>query len=406
VSENITLSPVELFRALSQTSSIGLDIDPDESRAGVRVRFNDAGIDTKLLQGECRLMRGGGPLNGEACPLKISEGTGECLLPLPPVPGEYEVIARLTYDNKESFELRKKLIVPTTEWLGNTIGMEDKVLPPWTPMTRQGDLIACWGREYHFAAGGLPEKIFSAGEELLAAPVVFQATRGGEVLAPRMEPFRIDSFSPIRIEASSRMILGDKAFLLKILAEYDGLLLFDISLEQPGEFPVDELSLLFPVRRERALYQNLFDIGNNPFPGNVPVGDGVVHSRKWTPFAWLGDNDRGLFWFCESDEMWPNRDGNALELVRTGNEVILRFNILASGQHAPPIYFSLYKPVPGSPGGGLCLIWLITSRLRSRSKVLPDVFFGIFPMPFSGFLSHSFSLSLKALVPVLAIKLP
>jgi hypothetical protein len=34
-------------------------------------------------------------------------------------------------------------VVPTTEWLGNRIGLEDVVLPPWTPVEADGTTLRC-----------------------------------------------------------------------------------------------------------------------------------------------------------------------------------------------------------------------------------------------------------------------
>ena len=66
------------------------------------------------------------------------------------------------------------------------------------------------------------------------------------------------------------------------------------------------------------------------------MNDGVVDTTSFIPYYWLGDNETGLFWFCESDEMWPNGGaGNAVEVVRSERAVTLRLNILQPGQTLP-----------------------------------------------------------------------
>ncbi len=58
-------------------------------------------------------------------------------------------------------------------WLDSTLGLEDKVVPPFTPLKFRGNAIECLGRQVRFGALGLPESIQSNGREILAAPVGF-----------------------------------------------------------------------------------------------------------------------------------------------------------------------------------------------------------------------------------------
>ena len=44
------------------------------------------------------------------------------------------------------------------------MGVSDNVLPPYEPLTVKGNSVFCWGREYHFADNGLPDKIVTAGK--------------------------------------------------------------------------------------------------------------------------------------------------------------------------------------------------------------------------------------------------
>jgi len=50
---------------------------------------------------------------------------------------------------------------------------------------------------------------------------------------------------------------------------------------------------------------------------------------EFRPFIWLGDEDRGLAWFSESDENWFNSNPNQVtEIIRVGNEVTLRLHLI------------------------------------------------------------------------------
>ncbi|MFH0795692.1 MAG: glycoside hydrolase domain-containing protein [Candidatus Omnitrophota bacterium] len=340
-----------------ETSRLDFQINPDAKTVLVCIDIGAANIEDDRLQIKYAIVPKGQTLPDNATSLTFSNGLGTGVLPVPS-PGEYAVIARLLLDGKELFELHTDMTIPTTEWLGNKLGLEDKVLPPWTPMKVQGTAVSCWGRKYRFGDGALPTQIASAGKDMLTRPVFFRATLDGKQLFLNMDKPHLDSSSPTRVKVSSRFVAGTAKFSTRVTMEYDGLALFEITADQqPDKMPFDSLSMEIPVKAEHALYRHRYQSNEQehlPPSGNVPEGEGVVEKTPWLPFAWLGDNDRGIFWFCETDEMWPNRTAeNAVEIVRSGQEVALRLNILSLGQKLPPSWkfiFGLHatpvKPIP------------------------------------------------------------
>ena len=85
---------------------------------------------------------------------------------------------------------------------------------------------------------------------------------------------------------------------------------------------VEELLLEMPIRPEHARYLYHFpgQWGSVANSGFLPA-DGWTHAFK--PFVWLGDEDRGLAWFCESDENWSPADPNrALTIARSEDRVV------------------------------------------------------------------------------------
>jgi len=131
-------------------------------------------------------------------------------------------------------------------------------------------------------------------------------------------------------------------------------MLFEVSCDKPDQLPADGLTLEIPVKAENAIYRHRVGPTWIPTSGNVPPGEGVVDKTKWVPFVWLGDNDRGLFWFAENDAAWANGQAeNAIEIVRQGQEIVLRLNLLNKGDKLPAdwkLVFGLQatpvKPVP------------------------------------------------------------
>lgn len=337
----LTRDAIELdykIDCLSATARVSLDISGAES-------------DDSRMAASVTLIRKGAAAPDSTKKLRFVGGSLYSDLALPSgQPGDYEVVARIFADGEFRYEKRAVLVIPKSEWLGNRLGLDDKVLPPWTPLRVQSSelggrngvgtqvSIECWGRKY-VLNGLLPDQTKSAGAEVLSRPVSLRVTSNGSEAVWR-QSVRVVSSSPTRVElqtgATAKVGGADAEFAGRLTAEYDGLLLFELSCKQPDKLPLDGVTIEIPVKAEHALYRHLC---RNPWEtatGFVPAGAGVVDKAPFIPYAWLGDNDRGLFWFCESDEGWPNgQSDHALEIVRSGKEVVLRLNLLTKGQKLP-----------------------------------------------------------------------
>ena len=304
--------------------------------------------------------------------------------------GQYQLRARVAGNDalqvEKPLRLDEKPILDTS-WRGNKIGLSPKIPPPWTPLrvlakSAKGFSVACWGRTYVFGASPLPLQITSQSQPLLASPVALRVLAGGKSLQWTNGAAKIVSQSPdaVEIEGSARAAVagGEVVLKTKIRLEYDGVAVVDLSMKAPPSFKPETVSLDVPVRESNALYRHRWTNKWEGFSGNVPVGSGVVETQDFTPFAWLGDNDRGLFWFCESGQFWPNyAAANVYETVRAPGSVMMRFNLL-NGQALPKNWnyrFGLQatpvKPVPRNwrkwrmkpaggdttTGGNIDLIW-------------------------------------------------
>lgn len=349
VSSTATMS----FDAMvKEKSKFNIEIDPDSYTVKVSIDLQKVKKQNTQWQGECGIVQKGKNRPEKPFHLNFANGNGSCIIPLPGTPGEYELLADIKAEEVPPFELRKKFTIPTTEWLGNTIGLEDKVLPPWTPIVLQGTAVKCWGREYLFGDGAFPLQIISANSPILSSPISFNAKISGKKVSLKLDRCKVDSVSGTRVVMLSHIFIQDKEFKVRVTTEYDGLALFEISSDKADTLLLDELNLEIPIKAEHALYRYIFNINTSDLPGgNIPSGNGIVEVKPWMPFVWLGDNDRGLFWFCESDNprIWPNKDQNAIEIERAGKEVILRFNILAAGQKFPSPKWNMVFGLQATP---------------------------------------------------------
>jgi len=355
-------------------------MDPEARQVLVRVNTGGADVDDGRLSTRVAVVRPGAALPAEAPVARFAAGQAERSVAMPAMdPGDYEVRAEVLLDGRQAFELRRLISVPDLAWRGNSSGRENRVIPPWTPLQAAGTTLRCWGRETDFGNAALPVQITSAGEPLLARPVTLSCAVAGQPVEWGGTRRQRASASSTRAEYSGEMLgqAGGTTVRLNVRswAEYDGVMVFSLSGAEFAGLPVSQLTLELPVKAERALYRHRWGRGWAGAAGLVPAGEGVVDKDTFIPYAWLGDNDRGLFWFCESDQFWPNGDSpNAFEIVRTGaTEVALRLNLVAEKQTLPADWVFTFglqatpvKPLPRdwrkwrlqpAKGGNVSILW-------------------------------------------------
>lgn len=297
-------------------------------------------------------------------------------------PGDYEVLAIAKNGDDEVARVTQDLVVPKLEWLGNTLGLNAGVLAPWTPVKvtrdKQNISVSCWNRTYQFNGAPLPTQIISKDEAMLSAPVALKVLLGDQTLQWQNSAVKVLSQTPEMVKlqgsAQAQTLQGNVELQTDISLAYDGVMTLDLHLNSPTGFAPQSVQLEIPVRSQNALYRHRWSTQWTGASGNVPLENGVVDKSDFVPFAWLGDNDRGLFWFCESGQHWPNyKAANAYETVRTPGSVTMRLNILYKGQTLPANWnyqFGLQatpvKPIPHdwrkwrfqpAKNGNVAIIW-------------------------------------------------
>lgn len=345
------------FNAVSvlapEQAQISHSIDIQRKRMTVELKLNTPDFDDSRIQVTMKMTptaaaktpsHEAGKQKPEGIICTVKDNAARLELPLDSLePQSFNLAVSVALDGKTAYEINRIIGIPPMPWLGNSLGKERKVLPPWTPLSRKGDSIFCWGREYGFDKSGLPDRIVSAGKNLLAAPVrLIARDSAGQAFNLDGQGFSITGTDAVAasgtgfINGSSK--LGKLSFKTAMNVEYDGLLLIDIALggnlEKSGISALEELSLEIPLNAEYAMYRH-----RNWMSGLLPAAkeNGIVESWQFSPpFIWFGDNDRGLFWFCDNSAMWPNSGKNdAIQVLRSGDQVILRLNLLKKGQKLP-----------------------------------------------------------------------
>lgn len=323
------------FRAplAARDAVLGYELDPAKGEIAAHFSTGGADVPDEQLRVRLGIVPKGQPL-GAAPEWKVVGGRAAGTLPVEvSKPARLEVVAQLFEREKQAFEVRRDLTVPDlAAWQGSRLGLEDKVLPPWTPVRANGATVSVWDREYDFSGStDIIQQIRSGGNALLAGPVCLRTGEAKHLLMP----FAVEVSA-----AGTRAVIANQPEAwprLRATVEYDGLAWFELSGLPPT--PPETLTLDIPLRPEIAMYRHRYDRGwdTTKATGLLPEGQGVIDHDTFIPFYWLGNNDRGLFWFCESDESWPNGQApDAVQVIRGGDgTVTLRLNLVAKGQKLP-----------------------------------------------------------------------
>ena len=240
---------------------------------------------------------------------------------------------------------------PLRQWPRAAAIDTNRVLRPFQPMHTEGDSAEIWGRRLTYRGRLLPASITCLAEELLAAPIRFRL-RTGEGPATVQVPGATRRAGEQAVVREGGMTVRGVAFSGTQTLEYDGCIKIELAITPQRPVDVEELSLEIPLRPEVARYLHTCraDWANSRSQAIPAEG----WESKFMPFLWVGDEDRGLAWFCESDEAFQLADrAGALQIAPGARETVLRVRIidtrtrlseplkLAFGLQPTPV-----KPVP------------------------------------------------------------
>ena len=187
-------------------------------------------------------------------------------------------------------------------WLDSTIGLDDEVFAPYTPVAAQGDTVSVLGRKTRFHATGLFESIKSTfsrnvdstngpERELLAGPMGFVVETADGPAAWRGGSPRILGQSTGAVSWQSDSTAGRLRLECRAKMDGDGYVNFMLTLESGEAAELKDIRLEIPLQRERAVYM----MGLGREGGYRPES----WDWKWdVAYAngqlWLGDVDGGL----------------------------------------------------------------------------------------------------------------
>ena len=234
------------------------------------------------------------------------------------------------YESQQSFDSPLRPV-----WLGTSEGLTDEVPAPWTALTVEGargsrPVVRCWGRRYGFAQGLLPSAVSTRDAEVLQAPITLTGSADGRPLEWTGQRARVESARADIVSLAGNAAGEPLAISGTTCVEYDGMIRCDLTLTptRPG-VTVQELTLGIPLKPELARYLYHFP-GRWGSVANSAYLPEEGWSSSFRPFVWLGDEDRGFSWFCESDRNWfPLDSQSAITIQRGEQATVLRCHLIA-----------------------------------------------------------------------------
>lgn len=223
-----------------------------------------------------------------------------------------------------------------------------------------GDSVRCWGRAYEFRGTLLPSRVVTQGENVLDSPMHLAARANGAAVtwgASRFYVVGVDDRSVRFATHASGFCLSAEC---RYAVEFDGCTRVDLRLTAPRPVRLDSLDLLIPLRTRHAglfHHSSVYPVYVWDWP-RKRLNAGEVGPKGFTlPFVhhlWLGDDDRGLQVFAESDQpLAPADPESVVTVIPRGAVTCLKLNLLTGhrlsgtwewsfGFMATPV-----KPYPG-----------------------------------------------------------
>ena len=225
-------------------------------------------------------------------------------------------------------------------WFGSDTGISRDVSAPWTPLevdtSGRSVSVECWGRKHTFTSGSLLDRVTSAGKSLLHGPVRLKARADGRAIRWRKCTLRCLSKAPDQVIISQKCLNKTLSLDTQIEMDFDGMMRVDTVLSPSRPVRIDELTLEIPLRADAVKYyfQYRGRAGTDRAIGAVPKRG---MTRNFRPYFWLGDEERGLGWFAESEENWFNADRNrVIEVTREANATVLRIHLVSTSVDLVP----------------------------------------------------------------------
>jgi len=222
-------------------------------------------------------------------------------------------------------------------WLNSTLGLDDDIIPPYTPLTVNAPRVGCLLRDVTFGADGLPESIRANDTEILAEPIRFVVEiADGAVDWKERDAATVTKETPGKVEWTATRTAGPLTLRCRALMEFDGYINYFVELTASEPVQLNDARLEIPIRRDVATYM----MGMGRKGGYRPESwEWDWAERRANNSLWLGDVQAGLHCKLKDPEdrwnlyhlgddsvpeSWENGGNGGCTLSESGDEVVIR----------------------------------------------------------------------------------
>mgnify|MGYP006283321521 CR=1 FL=1 len=278
----------------------------------------------------------------------------------------YESTRGKTYDGKGYW------------WANNDYGYADRVPAPWEPVARERFTLRARGRTYDLADRLLPRQISVHGRPLLVKPMqlILELESGRFPTGDVRQQVLHERDTTVKVLSSKRA--GDVELTVDTELSYDGLMRFDLSIDAPEGTRIRQLTLNLPFRPDIARrYVRFMDYDYDQkradrFATLTSMGDIMEYERfDFRPTVWIGNDERGLEWVCESNiDFFNGKPDETMAFLDNGREMTFRVQLIdrpvtLGGELR---YSFGVLPTPSKPPGGNRWTFLYTEGLRGPER--------------------------------------
>lgn len=234
------------------------------------------------------------------------------------------------------------------EWEKQTF--DNRIIPPFTPVdtVRGPDTLDArvWGRSYTWRNSLLPTQIVTQEEDLLATPATLEIDGAplpaAAFTAGPSAPHRAEFVASITTDAYE---LDETGWI-----EYDGVQHGTFILKALRDLKGVKVKVTLPAARVQFLHTS-YDY-NWGTKRTETVAKGYRQTFRFYPCVWLGDYEKGLCIFAESNATWKSESSSAATLTHDGANAVYTVTLadeLKAGETLPFDLGFLATPVRPLP---------------------------------------------------------
>jgi len=187
-------------------------------------------------------------------------------------------------------------------WLNSTIGVDDDVIPPFTPLVKNGNAISMVGRKVVFGTTGLLSSIKAGSREILSSPIKLVIGEAGKTITFKPVSQKVLKLKPGTIEETYTAQGSKLGLAITTKTEADGTITCEATFTAKKDISLDDIRLQIPIKKAVAKYLMGFGVRGGFRKADIKWKWDIDRQDN---MVWIGDADAGVqFKMCPHEDFW------------------------------------------------------------------------------------------------------